>query len=780
MKKNRGVLFFILFFFFSTFCFPKDRPSVALVLGGGGAKGFAELPVLEMLEKIDIPIDMIIGTSFGSIIGGMYSAGYTVNEIYNLIKSVEWSSLFNDYEVSPYEEIVGERSLYNNLINITFGLDMSLKLGKGLSNGHNVYQLLKNYMLKYTSDVDFDSLPIPFRTVTTDMLNGEAVIFDKGDLAEAIRASMSIPGVFEPCEIDGHYYLDGGLRYNLPINIAKEYGYDIIIAIDISQQIRDNPEVYDSNPAVAILNTITIAQETTTKSMLKDATIVISPDMSNFSTFDFKKIDDIYKEGEIAANEAIIKLEEIRRSIYPEDYDSNGKRISEYKKCSEVGTYHQLENFVPDNLKIIGAYEQDELFIKNSFNKINRKEINDENFSMFLNDIYSTGNYKSILPRIYCEENHTTIELILSKKEIKEAKISLNTKIEQTASSSASTVANLTADIQLRGLTGIGSLISLRATSITDYGISMFYFQPFNPYLFLQFESNYYQDRYATISKLSLNTSNYKSFTTWKNSLAFGLRTNNGNLIKIGTFVNTNSTTWQNLLYDPYLKSYKNNLDNISLQDKVKGQDFGFFVDYSLDLQDRKTFAHSGVYVNLYSKILFPFNSKELFDPSLISSVDFKSSIPIKNKFSINPSFFVGTDFLQNLSKNINILSSEAFTNYDRFYFPQIATRTRNGTNKVTASLSMQFEPWDKVTILGGDVFFRFDFSVGNVTYGWDNLIPIDEEYINNYPILWNSSLGAVLKLKEGINVLLRFGVGATDEKYFTPFLALDIGSFRF
>ena len=171
MKLKKRVLQ-LIFIIFSLKCFaqtasenesfittaskPKDRPSVALVLGGGGAKGFAELPVLEMLEQMDIPIDMIVGTSFGSVVGGLYAAGYSISEIYSFINDVEWSPLFSDYEVSPYESILGNHSLYNNMINLTFDLDMSLKLGKGVSNGQNVYQMLKKLTLKYPSNMDFN------------------------------------------------------------------------------------------------------------------------------------------------------------------------------------------------------------------------------------------------------------------------------------------------------------------------------------------------------------------------------------------------------------------------------------------------------------------------------------------------------------------------------------------------------------------------------------------------------------------------------------------------
>ncbi|MBQ5472702.1 MAG: patatin-like phospholipase family protein, partial [Treponema sp.] len=354
---------------------PKDRPSVALVLAGGGAKGFAHLPVIELIEQVGIPIDMVVGTSIGSIIGGMYAAGYSTTEILKEFNDVDWTPMFRDGARSPYENTLDNYSLNQNLFSLNFGLDLSMKLGKGLSSGQNVYQLLKNLTLKYPSNTNFNDLNIPFRAVVTDMLTGEALVLDEGDLAEAIRASMSLPSIFEPAEIDGYYFMDGGVRYNLAINVAKNMGYDIIIAVDISQKVRDNPEVYSSNPAVAMLNTITISQYTATQAMYKDADLVIFPDISKYGTLAFKDAEKIYKEGSAICDEYEPKLEELRRKIYPNDYDKDGNRLSEKQSVKKRGNYRKRPNLIPTELVIKGALTQDEKFIQNSFDDIFDKEL---------------------------------------------------------------------------------------------------------------------------------------------------------------------------------------------------------------------------------------------------------------------------------------------------------------------------------------------------------------------------------------------------------------------
>ena len=791
MQIRRIILFFIIFIILQINLFSEtsssdnsssERPKVALVLGGGGAKGFAEIPVIELIEQMDIPIDIVIGTSFGSIVGGMYCAGYSLPEIYETMAYTDWTPLFSDYEVSPYEAVLGKHSIYNNILNLTLGLDMSLKLGKGLSNGQNVYQLFKSFTLKYPSNIDFDNLIIPFRTVTTDMLTGEAIVLKRGDVAEAVRASMSIPGVFQPFCMDENYYMDGGLRYNLPINIAKDMGYDIIIAIDVSQQVRDDPQVYDSNPAVAILNTITIAQATTTKAMYEDATIVIKPDMSSFSTFDFNKAKDIYEEGARTASLVRNELELIRQKIYPYDYDSNGNRRSLYKPKRTYGIYNYLPNLVPNELEIDGALYTDIDYIIKSFAKIKDKPLTVQNFLDFMNDIYLTGNYISIIPRFMHNGRRTLVELHLTSKEPKEAKLLFSSVFEQTSSSSSSSIFDLTAEIQLRGITGIGSVLSIRATTVTDLGATLFFFQPFTPYIFLQFESDYFQHRYATISKLQVYNSNYTTFSAWKNSFLFGVRTNNGNLIKIGPFLNINSTPWRTLLFDPFYENYaKTNFPDLPLShnDKLSSQCFGIFGNYTLDTRDRRIFPHKGIYTNFATKFLLPFNSQKIESFSIISTLDFQSTIPINKFVSLTVSLMGGSDWTRNLLNNVALIPSEGFSNFDRFYFPQMPNQTQHGINKVSTALIFQVEPLKKLTILGGDLFFRFGGTAGNVTYEWNKIIPLNEQDNKDYPVLWSTFAGAALRLRENFGVNLRVGIGSTTEKRATPFFTLDIGSFE-
>ena len=196
-------LIFCLTIFLSSFA--QDHPKIGLVLGGGGAKGAAEIGVLKYIEEAGVHIDYIVGTSIGSIIGGLYSVGYRSQQLDSLFVNTDWEDIFS-------ESIAGTQQISNVFSNL----------------------------LNLPDSVDFDSLPIPYRCVATDIINTEEVILQHGNLARAMRASMSIPGAFKPVKWEGKLLVDGGMMNNLPVDIAKKMGADIIIAIDLAQRRHEN------------------------------------------------------------------------------------------------------------------------------------------------------------------------------------------------------------------------------------------------------------------------------------------------------------------------------------------------------------------------------------------------------------------------------------------------------------------------------------------------------------------------------------------------------------
>lgn len=779
---------------------PKDRPSVALVLAGGGAKGFAHLPVIELIEQMDIPIDMVVGTSIGSIIGGLYSAGYTPFQIEKSFEDVDWTPIFADSAFSPYENTLGAHSLFENLITLNLGLDLSLKLGKGVSNGQRIYELIKERTLKYPSNMDFNNLPVPFRAVVCDMLTGEALVLNEGDLAEAIRASMSLPSVFEPIEIDGRYYMDGGIRYNLAINVAKNMGYDIIIAIDISQKVRNDLDTFNSNPAVAMLNTITISQYTATQSMYKDADLVIFPDLANFGTLDFKKSSLIYEEGKKAVAKYRDSLEEIRKKIYPKDYDSKGKRISPYKPLSEHSEYESKKIPLVNTIQVEGLLPIDQKYIESQFLKIKDLPFTTEIFHDFMDRLMLTGNYQNIKARIYEKDSGNELLLKMTQENPKSAKLCIDIDFTQTISTRMTSMMNFITGFQYRGLTGRGSVLSLMVKTVNDYGLNFYYLQPLNTNIFIEYNFIAEDKRYPQLP-FGLSSGDWAEYDSYKRidtKLDIGARTDTGRTIKFGgyyKYVSSRDVRDITFFNDEFLKNYETYADLTSPellysvsdlyartpQSALSARSAGIFLEYEINKLDRKIFSHKGIFFNLNTKYVFPYtDSWTPLSQLLMITATGKSSIPLGPYASINTTTTLGTDVFGNLPNSASPMLVEGYTNFDRIYFPQICGPSNFGSCKLAAAVSIQMEPWKQLTILGGDVLLTLNGTIGNVTQSFTEMIPDTSYNEEVYPILWTGGAGLAIKIKSAYSIYMRFGAASTMQKSITPFFSLDIGSINF
>ncbi|MBR6937701.1 MAG: patatin-like phospholipase family protein [Prevotella sp.] len=275
-------LIFCLTIFLTSFA--QDRPKVGLVLGGGGAKGAAEIGVLKYIEEAGVHIDYIVGTSIGSIIGGLYSVGYRSQQLDSLFVNTDWENIFS-------ESIAGTQQISN----------------------------VFSDLLNLPDSVDFDSLPIPYRCVATDIINTEEVILQRGNLARAMRASMSIPGAFKPVKWEGKLLVDGGMLNNLPVDIAKKMGADIIIAIDLAQRKHENrdfslKEEYSIGGVLDWLISRPDWKKHNENRQLAD--IYINPNLKDYDAASFSR-DDIRQMiliGEEAGKKALKELRKLATS----------------------------------------------------------------------------------------------------------------------------------------------------------------------------------------------------------------------------------------------------------------------------------------------------------------------------------------------------------------------------------------------------------------------------------------------------------------------------------
>lgn len=316
---------FLLVLFVSLFLFlpahAQQRKSVAVVLSGGGAKGVAHIGALKVIEEAGIPIDYIVGTSMGSIIGGLYSIGYTPCQLDSMVNHQNWSFLLSD-RISWEDQTMTERKNSETyILSVPLKKDLKANVFGGVIKGQNLGNLFSELTVGYHDSINFNKLPILFACVSENIVNGEEVVFHNGVLATAMRASMAIPGVFTPVRMGDEILVDGGMKNNFPTNIAQAMGADVIIGVDVQNDLRTADEL--NNLGEIFNQIINLTGQTRYEENIKLATVYIKVDVKGYSaaSFNIPALDTLMHRGEEAARAQWTALRRLKKEIgLPEDY----------------------------------------------------------------------------------------------------------------------------------------------------------------------------------------------------------------------------------------------------------------------------------------------------------------------------------------------------------------------------------------------------------------------------------------------------------------------------
>jgi len=280
---------------------PVPRPKIGVALEGGGAMGLAHIGVLKWFEEHHIPVDYVAGTSMGGLVGGFYATGMSPDEMKSLITGLNWRKIMDDR--SPYEDLSfrrkeDQRAYPNSLI---FGLRGGLTAPAGLNAGHQISLLIDRETLSYSEVKSFDDLPVPFRCVATDLVSGKPHVFENGSLAEALRATISIPGAFSPVHDGQNVFVDGGLLNNLPTDVVRQMGAELVIAVHLEEapaQAKDIQSIFS-----VLDHSVRVVIDENELHSLAQADAVVSVNLAAYSTVDYAKNEAIMQKGYEAANE---------------------------------------------------------------------------------------------------------------------------------------------------------------------------------------------------------------------------------------------------------------------------------------------------------------------------------------------------------------------------------------------------------------------------------------------------------------------------------------------
>ena len=453
-----------------------ERPKVGLVLAGGGAKGFAHIGVLKVLEDNGIHVDYIAGTSMGGIVGALSAYGYSAREIEKVVKEIDWASLFIDgkeRDFMSYSNKTADAKYF-----MTIGFDRKgMKNAPGIISGQKIQNKFYELVGPCSSTDNFDDLETPFRCVATDILTGKEVVLKDGSLADAMRSTMSIPGIFTPVQRGEYLLVDGGVVNNLPVDVMQEMGADIIIAVNLSQnEVRRESLRGPMGIANQMLNLFIYDQQ---QEQLKHADIIISPDLGgkydSTSYFNFTEIEQL---GELAAKNM---LPEIKAAVGPENI-SNIPKIGVMKKKPVV-----IDRIEVPNLE---SYERS-IFVK-KLEVFKGKPLDVDELNHIIQDFHSSGQYESI--RYYVEdvdgENVLAMDVEPSKRGPHFFRLGLfydmNTNVHENY------IFNVLLGLEFNDLLFEGDHLENEYEVFTGIAATTRYFIPFLNYFFIRPEVKFY------------------------------------------------------------------------------------------------------------------------------------------------------------------------------------------------------------------------------------------------------------------------------------------------
>jgi len=585
------------------------RPSVGLVLSGGGAKGFAYIGLLRVIQEVGLPIDYIGGSSIGSIIGGLYAIGYHPDSIAKMIRSQNWNDLLKDVIDRKYiayeEKEYGEKTIVKLPIK-----DKKISISSSIYKGQEVNLLLNKYFSPVYKISDFKKLQTPFLCIGTDLFTGNEVILDNGYLPMAVRSSMSIPGYFAPVDYMGNYLVDGGVVNNYPVKDVKLMGADIIIGGDVQTGLFTTRE--QLNSITAILDQITSyyrVRENVIGDSLTDLKVHFKMD---YGMMDFEQYDSIIAFGERTARAYYRQLKALADSL----------NAIEFRPLKKFVT-RPIDSVFIDSIVIRGNKKMPYKYFNSMLHTRKNKMVSMEELNNEIRTIYGTGFFETVTYQLEWKGNETNLVI-----DVKEGGIgSLSAGVHFDPDYNASLILSgsfrniLGRNSKLFVDLNLGLNPRLRAVYMLGFGVQAAIGFNLDFYAF-QFDL---YDKNVKINQITFNNN--------KASLYFNNSFRNRFNFKAG--------------FDYEYFRFRKDIENDSIQNPY--QDFSsygtFFASLAADTRDRAYFSTRGFNAFLRAEYTMPLAdnwTRELFSNSAIIFLKYDHSIPLSRRFVFQPGIFAG------------------------------------------------------------------------------------------------------------------------------------------
>ncbi|KUJ61567.1 patatin [Flavobacteriaceae bacterium CRH] len=688
------------------------RPKIGLVLSGGGAKGFAHIGVLKVLEEAGIKIDYIGGTSMGSIIGGLYASGYNATQIDSIFKQTNFDDLINDYIPRSSKNFYGKKNDELYAIVLPFS-NFRVGIPEALSKGMYNYNLLSSLTRNVRHIRDFNKLPTPFLCIGTNIETGEEVLLNKGNLVQAMMASAAFPSLFTPVEIDGKLLVDGGVVNNYPIKEVRDLGADIIIGVDVQDDLMKRKNLKN---ATRILVQITNLQSIDKmKNKIKNTDVYIKPDIRDYGVISFDKGEEIIRKGEEAAFAVYEKIKTLTN-------DSTFYKKPKLKISNDTIHIRKINSDPLDN------YTREYIRGKLRFKPGSTITYND--LKAGINNLDATQNFSAISYCLQPDGNQDDLDVVLRENP---------------------TQTYLKLGLHYDGLYKSAILLNLthKKTFLKNDVTSLDVILGDN----FRYDLNYYVENGFNISfgfrsrlnQFNRNVTNSFSSLITENPI--------GNLINVDFLDLTNQVYFQTIFVQKFLmgggfeyKYLKINSPTLSNTDNIieKSSYFSLFGYLKYDSFDKKTFPHSGLYFSSdvqtylassdYTNKFKPFSTTKA-EIAFANTLFKKATM----KIEADAGFNIGSDSVPFFDYIFGGYGYSKINNFNYFYGYDFLSISGNSYIKTALTLDYEILKKNHINIsanyanLGDDIFTTVDwisvpkYSGYAVGYGLETIIgPIE------------------------------------------------------
>ncbi|WP_417428066.1 patatin-like phospholipase family protein [Halpernia sp.] len=661
MKK---LLYFVAFFIIFSlqgqvkkdFVVPL-HPKIGLSLSGGGAKGFAHIGVLKVLDSLGIKVDYISGTSMGAIVGGLYASGYTGKEIEKIVLDTDFYTIIAN-EKTRQETSFLNKSIDKYLFTIPVVNGKFNVLPKAISTGQKNIYLLKELFRNVSNITDFSKLPIPFMCVATNLETGSLNIFEKGDLSQAIMASSAFPGLMDPVKIGDSLYIDGAMTINYPSKPLKDKGIDVVIGVDLSQGLAKKGNL---NSAISILNqVIDFGIQKETKVQYKYTDINIHPNLGDLSATSYDAKKQILDSGYVEAKKYISILK-----LLPKKSDT-------ILRAPMTGIYSNVYKI--DSLQLVNNNIFNKAYVRGKMNLRTPALLTYGNINKMIDKLYATNNYKLINYDILQTDNHNILRVDVQEDDTRFfLKFGLHyDEIFKTGLLINATVKRLffrNSTISLDGIIG---------------DKPRYYF-------------NYFIDN-----------GYIPGFGVYASGMSFNTKDSNGDVVQTVNWFR-NEAYIQSIWRDRYALGGGISNDIFKIAGLPSQTFYNAYVFVKSDTQDDKEFPTRGFYLHAEGKIL-DLSNKDILSKSYQAKADIKIHFPISNKFTYSlhlfSGFTVGSEDYNNYKFHIGGIFDQNLGNFVSFQGYQLGQISND--NILLASNNIQYS-------ISKNFFLIGTFSIANL-----------------------------------------------------------------